>query len=586
MKRTSVVSFLVAAGGFYACKTPNTVSGVREGEGGNTEQTYAEIREAMAAAGCDSCHSDVDNAGLNQWALDTKTMTENLLSEEPPPRGSATGTYLPSAESIKGVHKAYPEYFKGYFTDDAAYKLFAKKIRAPGMKVDDALESGASKDELFGNLTKAMLKLAEQNSSAASLGCTTKISDELKSHIQQMESDGWATKLLTGTQNGRPFQMYGCNGTLDATQCLNDAARWPARTELLNTAAGVAGARMVQVAVVGDTSYWMRSSPDGRFVGNGGSGAHIDDLEKRIRFDIETKSYDPGFFPDNSGWTFHGSGAVFCSMSTLEAAAARGNRNTFEMGGVNWKRTTLDPKSAANKAFCLNDTGAPSDSETSGSNTISTYQSIAAAENSKAYVVTGSHNTDPGSVRSEQVSFSGNLSVYELQNANGTFRRISAEPTKFDLPNEGDYSLTASGRYLVGRVAGQRNGSGPSVQLGYRLRSLSRMMSQGANFSAAVDPSMSSVCLAGAGSKPMASLDERFLTFHQYTGTGNSGKADIFIIDLLNNGKVYQVTNVPAGYRALFPHFLANNMLYFLLHNNDSDDGVVVATDMAARIAQ
>src|SRR5690606_17169898 len=105
-----------------------------------------------------------------------------------------------------------------------------------------------------------------------------------------------------------------------------------------------------------------------------------------------------------------------------------------------------DPEGQANAPYCLNGSG-PNYS-------ISTYQSVASAQGTTPYVVTGSHSTDPGAVRADDVNFEGRLNVYELRNANGTYAYSPDGPKKFQLPNEGDYSLTPSGTYLVGRVAG------------------------------------------------------------------------------------------------------------------------------------
>ena len=68
------------------------------------------------------------------------------------------------------------------------------------------------------------------------------------------------------------------------------------------------------------TSFWTRSSADGRFIGNGGGpngGATVTDMVRN--FDIGIKaSYDPGFFPDNTGFIYQGGGPKICAHSILE----------------------------------------------------------------------------------------------------------------------------------------------------------------------------------------------------------------------------------------------------------------------------
>lgn len=579
MRRISFALAVVTAGGFSACRTGNPKSATLDdslGDSAATTEILADVRVAIKDAGCKGCHGTVDDGGFKQWASDTKITFERLTSEEPPmaERGPNSSFNI-STFDVKGVYKAYPEYFRVYFADDASWETWADNIRPdPDMHVKGV---GEEQKARFERVRDLMLKLSEQVGNTSSLGCTTKIAPALTDHIQDMASSGWASRLVNGS-----IKMYGCpTGTVDATQCLDDVSKWPARQELLNPALGVRGARIIQVASIGNTSYWMRSSPDGRFVGNGGP-AHIDDLQTKTRFVIPSKSYDPGFFPDNKGWTFHGGGgALFCSNATLKADA-QPSANSQTIGGVPWNVVTLDPSSSTNAPYCMSDSGGPTGS-TSGGDTISTYQSVASAEGSTSYVVTGSHNTDPGGWRQDNVSFQGELRVYELKNSGNTYDRVSSEAKVFNLPNEGDYSLTPSGTYVVGRVAGKNPGSNSSVQLGIRLRSLANMLQQGDSFSAENDPTMSSICVSGSGSKPMVSLDERFVIYHVYDATSQA--SNLVLFDLANGGKSYQITKLPSGMRALFPHFLANNMIYFQLQNGSSNETMVIATDAAARIA-
>ena len=76
----------------------------------------------MEDAGCDGCHNDMAESEYDQWALDTKNTFERLTSEEDEDFEVATF-------AVKGVYKAYPEYFKKYFPDDAAFKTYAAGVR-------------------------------------------------------------------------------------------------------------------------------------------------------------------------------------------------------------------------------------------------------------------------------------------------------------------------------------------------------------------------------------------------------------------------------------------------------------------------
>jgi Tol biopolymer transport system component len=70
------------------------------------------------------------------------------------------------------------------------------------------------------------------------------------------------------------------------------------------------------------------------------------------------------------------------------------------------------------------------------------------------------------------------------------------------------------------------------------------------------------------------SFDERFFVTHHY----EEGTANIYLVDL-SDGSRHKITNMPAGTRALFPHFRSDGWFYFLVK---SDDGEYVAASDAA----
>ncbi len=583
MKSTTLFVGVVAVVATSACRTPQPVSTLRAGEDENV--ILEEVRAALKEGGCLGCHSESGPSEFRQWALDTKNTVERLRSQE------ADADFNPKTFGAKGAYKAYPEYFKRFYDNDDAFQAFADALRPdPGMRVKG---TGDKQKQRFEAIRDSMVKLAAFVGGSANQ-CVTKISAPLRAHLKEMETSGWAAKLLTGDNSGRSFQSYGCPAdTVDPLKCLADTVKFKPTPELLASDLGVPGTRMVQVANVGSTFYWTRSSPDGRFVGNGGQGndAHVDDIQESIRYYIADKSYDPGFFPDNSGFTIHGNPAIFCSMEVLRPDDQRNPSGTDTIGGKEWKTVTIDPEAPHNKALCLVDRGGattPAGDHAEGDFVIPTYQSVGSGQGTRAYVLTGAHETDAGDVRTDSnLSFSGDLSIFELRrNAAGGYDRVSNAPTEFRVPGEGDYSLTPSTQYIVGRVAGlDENNEGK--QLGYRLRSLANMMSKGSAYDKDADDTVSSVCLEGSGSKPLASLDERFLTFHQYNPDKDS--SDIFVIDLMQEGRVYKVTNVPNGRQALFAHFRADGWLYYLLAQGggfSSADAYIIATDVAIRIAE
>ena len=83
-------------------------------------------------------------------------------------------------------------------------------------------------------------------------------------------------------------------------------------------------------------------------------------------------------------------------------------------------------------------------------------------------------------------------------------------------------------------------------------------------------------------------FDERFLAVHQYTDPNANpqglpaGTSNIFMTDIMT-GTTFQVTNVKAGQRALYPHWRADGWLYFLLKDSASGKESLVASDIALR---
>ena len=62
------------------------------------------------------------------------------------------------------------------------------------------------------------------------------------------------------------------------------------------------------------------------------------------------------------------------------------------------------------------------------------------------------------------------------------------------------------------------------------------------------------------------------------------GKSNIFLVDLLNpSAQPIQVTNMPEGGKALFPHFRSDGWFYFLVRHDGKE--YVVASDLAVQLA-
>ncbi|MGE0172721.1 MAG: hypothetical protein AB7T49_08050 [Oligoflexales bacterium] len=551
MKRMSIWLMLL----FWlqlGCRTMNQ-SGVKE-IGDDEATLVSKIKTILETNGCPTCHNNYGNPNtLKDWATKTK-VTDAFVSQmswNPP---------APDPVNIKGIYRAYPNFFASFFqradftTDETALGQYAARIQpAPQMKIAD---------DSFYELKDLLTQLSEFIDPVIR-ACTTKTSEAYLAHVRKMKTEGWSAKI------GPMLKSFGCSsGNSDPSQCFADATKFPIHSDLVNPSLDVAGTRVLEVSEIGSTSFWTRSSPSGRYIANGGP-ARVDDVEKKIRYLIKGASYDPGFFPDNSGFSFHGSGAVFCSMQSLRAT---GEPTEFTMGGATWKAYQIDPK---NNNMCLT----PREGSPTGD--ISTYQSQGMGPNNRAYVVTGSHQTDSGTGGGGMdMDFgTGNLQVYELKKTTNGYEPGEGPEVNFTLPGEGDFSVSPSTEFLVGRIAAKSGPNQPSSQIGYMTRSLSNMMQQGPNYNSANDPTVSEYCVKGMGSKPQLSLDERFIAFHQYQQVGDALVSDIFVIDVLQPEKVFKVTNFSGGAqfagrtKALFPHFRADGWLYFLLEPTDGTGG-------------
>ena len=348
----------------------------------------------------------------------------------------------------------------------------------------------------------------------------------LSSHIEAMRFDGWGA---VNAEQG--IRMYGCSGT-DPLACLTDS---PDRTREWGTGRGaIREIRRLDFR----TSFWTRSSADGRFVGNGGgssSRSTITDLATGRDIGVAA-SYDPGFFPDNSGFIFQGStgGAGICAQSVLDS----GEEVNFD-----------EPQ-------CMTARG------------INLYQHVARGLSGGDYFVINSQFTSDGGGGSSDPSASFNASStmkFTPMVFDGT-RYQQLRETIVDSPYEGDSVLSPSSRLVGSRLAGPEGRS-----LGYVIRAVTTQRF-GDGYRVDTSREVARVCMPGA--KMNFSFDERFFVTHHY----EEGTANIYLVDL-SDGSRHKITNMPAGTRALFPHFRSDGWFYFLVK---SDDGEYVAASDAA----
>ena len=61
--------------------------------------------------------------------------------------------------------------------------------------------------------------------------------------------------------------------------------------------------------------------------------------------------------------------------------------------------------------------------------------------------------------------------------------------------------------------------------------------------------------------------------------TGSSAPANLYLVDL-SSGSARRITNMAAGQYALYPHFRADNWIYFVVRTTDTEE-YFAATDAA-----
>ena len=134
-------------------------------------------------------------------------------------------------------------------------------------------------------------------------------------HVARMKNEGWGA-----VNRDRGMSMFGCDGAADTLVVPLDASRCRA-TRTSRRAGRPTAARCASCATSASTPPSGRAARrDGRFVAAG--GVKIIDLQKNLEIPVEA-SYDPGFFPDDSGFLFQGTavGAGICNFSLLNALA-------------------------------------------------------------------------------------------------------------------------------------------------------------------------------------------------------------------------------------------------------------------------
>ncbi len=377
--------------------------------------------------------------------------------------------------------------------------------------------------------------------------CTPSITPAVASHVSDMGTNGWAAQ---NRQAG--LAMYNVDG-LPTAQSKSYGTGW-----------AKAGTLRVLKELSYNTYYWMRSSPDGRFVANGrtgGDGAAIEDLQTGKIMSVRA-AYDPGFFPDNKAWVFQGTpiGAGFCKMSLLQSNPAK-----------------ID--------F--------SESACSSVESVSLYQHLGQGLNGGDYFVVNSTFTSDnpsGAVNHDPSAGFSSSSTIKLtpMSFDGT-HYVGKTPVTTNAPYEGDTVLSPSSKLAISRFGNEGN------HLGYVLRKITTTPS-GSSYTVATQE-VARYCTQGA--KPSISFDEKFFVTHHYVGANDwqdlgfasasdptfqemltKGTANIILVNIATGART-RVTNMKPGQYAIFPHFRSDGWFYFLVRDKNSNKEYAVASDAA-----
>ena len=389
--------------------------------------------------------------------------------------------------------------------------------------------------------------------------CTTMIGPEIATHVAAMATQGWRRVNADAGIN-----MFGCQGAATARDCLSSFPLSTANTWSQGWTAAAPGQKIRILREIDySTAFWTRSSADGRFVAHGGngsgSGSTVIDLQRGVEIPADAL-YDPGFFPDNSGFILQGGGARFCQQSLLTS-------NPSSISFDEPQCTTLGE--------------------------VGLYQHLGRVNGGDYFTVHGQFSSDNGG---HNVTGNDPGTNFD-QGARNTFTPmihdgndyVARSQISVSTPYEGDMEMSQSARLVIARTAMQ-GGSG------FVVRHVTYTPNGGGGYSISA-PIVARYCVRGG--KPGWSYDERWLTYHHYVGANDwqelgyasatdpgfvalrqQGAANTYVLDMLS-GEARRVTTMGPGQYALYPHFRSDGWLYIQIRDRVRGREYVVASDVA-----
>ncbi|MBA2544475.1 MAG: hypothetical protein H0V17_32835 [Deltaproteobacteria bacterium] len=393
--------------------------------------------------------------------------------------------------------------------------------------------------------------------------CLPGISSAVAQHVDSQKTTGWRAVNATNL-----MAMHGCGSATDPRDCLGSVPLGSDQAFGSGWDVDGRGRLRLLADVTYKTSFWTRSSPDGRFIAHGVknvTGSYVYDLQRDMPVNINAV-YDPTFFPDGSGFVFQGGSRNLCGISVL----------------------TSNPTATVTmqEAPCSN------------IQTIGLYQHVGQALDGDYFAIDSEFVSDDGgheaTLKDPPTHFDEDaVAWFNPMIWNGT--KYTGKPqVKVATPFEGDIVLSPSAKLVISRV------SGPNErQLGYVLRKVDATPA-GSSYSIAA-PEIARYCISGG--KPGFSYDERWVSYHHYVTAADAielgfagpadpafapylelGASNLYLMEL-TTGATTRVTNMAPGQYALFPHFRSDGWIYAQIRDRNVGHEYMVATD-AALIAE
>jgi hypothetical protein len=559
---------------------------------------------AVGASGrCSSCHA-LGRPTLTRWKQLTSAFREDCLADSSlsgqaavdamyacfENHASSSAGFAPSDFGVfaAAAHLPWFTYVFQHATPTAAdgAALHEQFVAHVGMPRAGQPWTQAEFDEVaewFARGLPGLSDLVPEDSNQE--GCTATIDPKLTAHIEEMQAIGWRAQNATV-----PLLMFGCADGQSGAACLGSVPAAAAQPYGIGWDQ-VAGTtiRILRDNTASPTTYWSRSSPDGRFIASGLAGQPPQELAGQI-VDLQRNvivpgsfSYDATFFPDNSG---------FMVQRGIYSSAPPGGLPTNGTAGA------TDEAVICEQSVLLSNPATFTGQEpqcASLAGQIGLYEQLARSVDGDDYwVVFGAYGEDDGGFRNvldnPAAAFETQSTTTLVPMINQGTRFEPGAPVQVSTPLQGDPMLSPSGRLLITRVKGEERDvvvDGSDVvtaeQSGYALH-LVNTAHDGQAYSASLQE-VGRVCINGG--KAVLSFDERWMVLHHYVTAADAvelgftgaddpafadyatlGASNLYLVDLLS-GQSQRITNMQPGQYALFPHFRSDGWIYFVVRTLD-----------------